>query len=127
MRKVALSLAISSIALFASSTTITATMSLMNQGLTEVQSGFMHNDREDVLKGIQIIKNANSIFKHVDIATFIPNNRKVQVTRNINTNLDKNLKLLEKDVKARKYADATKSYAKVMNNCLACHTIIRGW
>ncbi len=127
MKKVALSLAISSIALFASSTTITATMGLMNQGLTEVQSGFMHNDRESVLKGIKIIQNANSIFKDVDVATFIPNNRKVQVTKNINANLDKNLKTLKEDVKARRYADATKSYAKVMNNCLACHTIIRGW
>lgn len=127
MKKVALSLAISSITLFASSATITATMSLLNQGLTEVQSGFMHNDRENILKGIEIMKNANSIFKTVDVSTFIPNNRKIQVTRNINANLDKNLQLLKKDVKDKRYADATKSYAKVMNNCLDCHIIIRGW
>jgi cytidylate kinase len=127
MKKIALSLAISSMMLMANDTTITATMSLMNQGLTEVQSGFMYNNKENVMKGIKIMESANSIFKHVDVRTFIPNNNKVQVTKNINNNLEKNLEILKQDVKKRRYSDATKSYANVMNNCLACHTVIRGW
>lgn len=127
MKKTILAMLASSAFLMAGNTTITATMSLMSQGLNEVQSGFMHNNAEDVMSGLEVLENANSIFKKVDVSTFIQHNNKVQVTKNINTNLEKNLAQLRKDVEAKKYAAATKSYAEVMNNCLACHTIVRGW
>jgi len=41
--------------------------------------------------------------------------------------LTADLKALKKDVNAGKFNDATKKYGKVVNDCLSCHTIIRGW
>ncbi|MDX1809816.1 MAG: cytochrome C [Sulfurospirillaceae bacterium] len=127
MKKTVLALAISSVFALANNTTITATMSLMYQGLNEVQSGFMHNNEKNILQGIDLLENSNAIFKKVDVSVFIPHNNKIQVTKNINANLQHNLKELKSNIENKKYADATKSYANVMNNCLACHTIVRGW
>lgn len=127
MKKTLLALAVSSVVVMASDTTINATMSLMTQGMKQVQSGLLQGKKAEVVKGIDILEGANSIFKNVDVTTFIPNNKKVQVTKNINENLTSNLKALRKAVEAKNYTDATKLYGEAMSNCIACHTTVRGW
>jgi len=127
MKKGLLAIVLSGTILLAGDTTISATMNLMNQGLNQVQSGFVNNNKKDILEGISIIENANSIFSQVDVGKFIPNNRKTQVTKNIYNNLTKSLKKLKSNIENRKYSAATESYGKVLNTCLACHTIVRGW
>ncbi|MEA2073601.1 MAG: cytochrome C [Campylobacterota bacterium] len=127
MKKVILTVAFTAITAFASSTTINATMSLMEEGLVQVQKGFLYSSQDDIVRGVETIESANAIFTHVDVSTFIQNNSKVQVTKNINKNLSEHLKALKKDVKAKKYSDASEKYAKVVNDCVSCHTIIRGW
>ena len=127
MKKIILALAATSVLALADTATIDATMKLMKQGLEQAQSGFVYNDKKDLMRGIETLESSNSIFKNVDVSVFIPNNNKVQVTRNINKNLEKNLKALKKSVKDEKYSEATKHYAEVVNNCISCHTIIRGW
>jgi len=127
MKKVILALALTSVATFANDKTIDATMQLMKQGMEQVQKGFMYNSKSDIIQGIETIENSNAIFKNVDVTAFIPKNNKVRVTQNITHNLDSNLKSLKKDIKANKFADATADYGKVLNNCVACHTSVRGW
>jgi len=127
MKKVIAAMALTAITAFASETTITATMSLMEQGVSQVQKGFLYNSKSDLMQGIETIESANSIFSHVDVSTFIQNNSKVKVTKNINENLEKHLKELKVSVADKKYSDASKKYAKVLNDCVSCHTIIRGW
>ena len=127
MKKIVLGMLVSSVIAMADATTIDATMKLMNQGLQEVQSGFVYNNKDGIIRGVETIQSANSIFTHVDVASFIPNNSKVQVTKNINESLSKDLEALKKAVENKQYADATKKYAKVVNDCMACHTIVRGW
>lgn len=127
MKKVILALALTSAATFASDTTIDATMQLMKQGMEQVQQGFMYNSKEDIRKGIETLENSNAIFKNVDVSKFIANNNKIQATKNINKNLEVNLKALKDASKAGNYSDATKYYGKVTNDCVSCHTIIRGW
>ncbi len=127
MKKIILALALTSVATFANETTIDATMKLMDQGLNQVQRGFIYNSKSDIIRGVETIESANSIFTHVDVSTFIKNNSKIQVTKNINENLTEHLEALKKDVAADKYSDAGAKYAKVLNDCVSCHTIIRGW
>jgi cytochrome c556 len=107
--------------------TVNATMKLMEQGLSDVQKGFIYHDKEKLTRGIQTLQGANSIFSNVDVSVFIPNNAKIQVTKNINENLAKALDSLAKSVDDKKYAEATEDYVKVVNSCISCHTIIRGW
>lgn len=127
MKKVILALALTSAATFASDTTIDATMQLMKQGMEQVQQGFMYNSKEDIKKGIETLENSNAIFKNVDVAKFINKNNKIQATKNINENLEANLKAFKEAANAGKYSEATKFYGKVTNDCVSCHTIIRGW
>jgi len=127
MKKIILTLVFSAACTFANDTTIDATMQLMNKGMQQIQKGFLYNSKSDIVQGIETIENSNSIFKHVDVSTFIPKNKKITVTKNITTNLEKHLKLFKKAVKEQKFADATALYGKVTNDCLSCHSIIRGW
>ncbi|MBA3025463.1 MAG: cytochrome C [Sulfurimonas sp.] len=132
MKKIILALATLSVMALAnesavSNVTINATMKLMEQGLSDVQSGFIYHDKEKLTRGIQTLQGANSIFSSVDVSVFIPNNAKIQVTKNINANLAKDLESLQKSVADKKYAEATDDYSKVLNSCISCHTIIRGW
>jgi hypothetical protein len=127
MKKTLLALALTSVVAFSNETTIDATMKLMDQGLNQVQKGFIYNFKGDIMRGIETIESANSIFTHVDVSTFIKNNNKIQVTRNINENLKEHLKELKQDILDDKYSDAGAKYAKVLNDCVSCHTIIRGW
>ena len=127
MKKAILAVALMAASTFANDVTVSATMSLMEQGINQVQKGFLYNSKSDIKAGISTLESANSIFNHVDISTFIKHNNKVQVTKNINANLTADLKALKKDVNAGKFNDATKKYGKVVNDCLSCHTIIRGW
>ena len=127
MKKVILALVASSVLALASESTVNATMSLMTQGLNQIQNGFIYSNEKDVTQGIEILENANAIFHQVDVATFIPQSNKIQVTKNINKNLTADLKALKKAVAAKNYTDSTKEYGKVIANCVACHRIVRGW
>jgi hypothetical protein len=55
------------------------------------------------------------------------NNDKTQVVANITEKLKGNLKKLSKFIDDKKYSDASMQYGKVINDCVACHTIIRRW
>jgi hypothetical protein len=102
-------------------------MGLMNSGINQVQTGLMYNNTESILDGINTLENSNAIFKQVDVSTFIPNNHKVGTTQKINENLTQNLAALKKAVKAKNFKNISDSYSKVLNNCMACHQIVRGW
>ena len=127
MKKILIALAATSVLALANDATIDATMKLMEQGLKQIQSGFVYNNKEELNRGIETLESSNAIFKNVDVSVFIPQNNKIQVTKNINKNLAADLTKLKKSVANKNYSDATKHYSNVVNNCIACHTIIRGW
>ncbi|MBN2815395.1 MAG: cytochrome C [Campylobacterales bacterium] len=126
MKKTLVALLACSALSLANETTINATMQLMHQGMNQINTGFMLNSKEDIKQGLSTVENANEIFTHVDVAAFIKSN-KVTVAKNINENLTAELKSFRKAVDASQYTEATNEYAKVLNQCVACHTIIRGW
>jgi L-cystine uptake protein TcyP (sodium:dicarboxylate symporter family) len=126
MKKALLALAATSVLALANDTTIDATMGLMTQGIQEVQNGFINNDKKEISRGIEILHNANAIFEKVDVTTFIPNNKRGQVTKNISKNFSKDVKALKKSIEANDYNSAAKQYGQVISNCMACHKIVRG-
>ena len=126
MKKIILTLTASAIMAFAGDTTVTATMSLMEKGMNEIQKGFLYNDKTLIKEGIEIVRDANSIFSKVDVRSFL-NNDKTQVVANITDDLKGNLKKLSSLIGTKKYSDASRLYGKVVNDCVACHTIIRRW
>lgn len=126
MKKVILALVTCATLSLASEATVDATMKLMKHGMDQVQLGFMYNSKDDIKRGIETVESANAIFKRVDVADFMKNN-KVTVANNINKNMAKDFKQLKKAVADGKYTEATRQYGQVLSQCIACHTIIRGW
>lgn len=126
MKRILLALVTCSVLSIASEGTIDATMKLMQQGMDQIHMGFTHNSKADIIRGIETVENSNAIFVHVNVADFMKNN-KVAVAENINKNMTRDLKALKKSVNEGKYSDATQNYGKVLNDCISCHTIIRGW
>jgi len=126
MKKIVWILVVCSTMVFSSETTIDATMKLMKQGMDQIQMGFMYNSKDDIKRGIETVKNSDAIFQYVKVGDFM-NSNKVAVATNINKNMAKNLQALQKAVDNAKYSEATKQYGKVLDDCLSCHTIIRGW
>lgn len=127
MKKIIMALVLSSALGLANDTTINATMSLMTQGMNQIQAGFLYSNKADVKGGIIVLENANAIFSKVDVSTFIKNNNKTQVTKNVSSNLDIHLKELKKAIEKESYSDATKAYGEIIGSCIACHRIVRGW
>ena len=127
MKKIIFALVVSSILAQAADTTVKETMSLMTQGMNRIQTGILYTKKEDIVEGIKVLENANAIFTRVDVSKFIPNNGKVQVTKNISKHLTADLKVLKKAIKSGNYTDATNDYGRVLANCVACHKIVRGW
>jgi hypothetical protein len=127
MKKVILALAFSSATLLASETTVNATMQLMKKGMEDIQNGFLYSNNDMLRSGIETLENSNKTFQNVDVTEFIPNNNKVQVTRNINNSMSNNLDALNKAIASKNLTTATESYGKVMHNCVSCHAIVRGW
>lgn len=126
MKKIILALVTCSVLSMANNTTVDATMKLMQQGMTQIQNGFVFNSKQDIEQGILTVENSNAIFAHVNVADFVKTN-KIAVTQNINKNMTRDLAALKKAVSEAKYSEATKQYAKVLHECVACHTLIRGW
>ncbi|WP_294963886.1 cytochrome C [Sulfurimonas sp.] len=127
MKKMILALVASSVLALANETTVNATMSLMTQGMNQIQAGFLYSNKEDISSGIKVVENANAIFANVDVSTFIKHNNKIQVTHNINKNVTENIKALKKAIAVENYSDATREYGELTANCIACHKIVRGW
>jgi len=126
MKKSLLIVIASAIMAFAGDTTVNATMSLMEKGMNQIQKGFFYNDKNSIKEGIEIVESADSIFTKVDVKTFLKND-KTQVVANISHYLEKDLKKLSRLIKEKKYSDASVQYGKVLNNCVACHAVIRRW
>jgi len=95
--------------------------------MNQIQNGFLYSKKTDVKAGITVLENANAIFSEVDVSVFIKHNNKVQVTKNISSNLSEHLKSLKVAIEKESYTDATKAYGEIIADCISCHRIVRGW
>lgn len=128
MKKLILTLsALATLASADSTKTINETMASMEQGMNTIQKGFFYNQKATILEGIETVTNANSIFSKVDSQSFTKGSKATQVISNIHKNVADDLKVFKKLINENKFADASKQYGKVVNNCVACHTVIRKW
>jgi len=108
--------------------TVNATMALMKQGMNLVEDGFFYNDKAQIMKGIDIVENANNIFSTIDVRSFInQKNVSVQVVNNLTGHIGDELKVMKKSIASGEYSEASKEYSKILNNCISCHIVIRKW
>ncbi len=128
MKKVLLTLsALATLAMADNKATINDTMAAMEKGMNTIQKGFLYNQKATILEGTETVITANSIFSKVDTQSFTNGSKATQVISNIHKNIATDLKVFKNLINENKFADASKQYGKVMNDCVACHTVIRKW
>ena len=128
MKKILLTLSAFAVIASADTTkTINETMASMEDGMNTIQKGFFYNQKATILEGTQKVINANAVFEKVDVTSFTKGSKAVQVISNIHKNINNDLKAFKKAVDANNFSDAATMYGKVVNDCVACHTVIRKW
>lgn len=110
--------------------TLAVNMSQMENGLSNIQKGFLYNAPALIKGGVSDVQKANALFHNMDVTKkYLPKDK--QHMNNIAFNASKRidgasadlLKALDK----KEYSKAHQSYSEIVNACTACHAVVRGW
>ncbi len=99
-------------------------MQVMETAMAQIQKGILSNDDKMVVEGVDNLKKSTA---NVEVAPkwkmdYSPSYAKQQ-TENILTYADKIKSSIGED---RKHS-ASKSYTKILNECISCHNKLRRW
>ena len=130
MRKILVGLSLFAALGLQASDDIQVTMKDMRDGLTEVQDGFLFNNKDGILSGIAKITKANEIFHDADsAASFLPKDKKKfsKIAYISTKNLNLYLSSMKDYVEEGSIVNASDAYSGVVRSCTHCHAITRGW
>jgi hypothetical protein len=104
-------------------------MQIMEQGLQQMQKGFLYNNLQDIQKGAELLKKHTAkIEPPVDEKT---NAFKKSYAYDLTKREAKKIIKLAEDAvakyKERRTKQAMNSFAKILKQCMTCHTRIRKW
>ena len=109
---------------------VQVTMKDMRDGLVQVQDGFLYNNKENILSGIDKITKANKIFHDEKSASScLPVDKKKysQIAYISTKNLNLYLSKMKSYVEDGSIVNASDAYSGVIHSCTHCHAITRGW
>jgi len=105
-------------------------MAAMQNGMTQVQQGFLNNDVKSIREGIKLIKEGNAKFSDKKvIKQYLPADKKhmINVAENQARRIALDATVLELNLDDKAYVNASNAYADIMNACSRCHAIVRSW
>ncbi|WP_421715938.1 hypothetical protein [Arcobacter arenosus] len=105
-------------------------MSVMTEGMTQIQQGFLNNNLELIKSGAQLVKEGNSMFSDKKvISAYLPEEKKhmVNVAENAAKRIDLDVSVLELNLEGKAYINAANAYSDILNACARCHSIVRSW
>ena len=99
-------------------------MQAMEAAMAQIQKGILSNDDKMVVEGVDNLKKATA---NVEVAPkwkmdYSPSYAKQQ-TENILTYADK----IKSSIGENRKHSASKSYTKILNECISCHNKLRRW
>ncbi|MCD6211832.1 MAG: hypothetical protein J7J02_02510, partial [Sulfurovum sp.] len=97
---------------------------VMETAMAQIQKGILSNDDKMVVEGVDNLKKATA---NVEVAPkwkmdYSPSYAKQQ-TENILTYADK----IKSSIGENRKHSASKSYTKILNECISCHNKLRRW
>lgn len=105
-------------------------MSKMENGLNNVQKGFLYNTPALIKEGVKEIHNANALF-HDSEATkkYLPKEKQhmSNIAFNASKRIDKASSEMIAALDKKQFSKASQSYSEIVNACTACHAVVRGW
>jgi cytochrome c553 len=112
------------------SDTLTVKMADSENGLTNIQKGFLYNSMPMVRNGIKEVRKANDIFTNVDeTKKYLPKEK--QHMKNVAYNAAKRINdaadEMEIHLAHNEMGKAQEAYSRIVTACSACHAVVRGW
>ncbi|MGD9970789.1 MAG: hypothetical protein AB7S65_10065 [Sulfuricurvum sp.] len=112
------------------SDTLAVNMSQMENGLNNIQKGFLYNTPVLIKAGVTEIQKADALFHDAEQTKgYLPKDKQhmsnvaFNAAKRIDTASTELLKALDK----KEYSKAHQSYSEIVNACTACHAVVRGW
>lgn len=105
-------------------------MSIMQDGMTQIQQGFLNNNEKSIRDGVELVQKGNALFSDVKvIKTYLPENKKhmINVAENQAKRISLDATVLTLNLDEKAYVNASNAYADIMNACSRCHAIVRSW
>lgn len=109
---------------------ISEVMAKMENGLNQIQKGFLYNNIELIKSGVDEIEKENMIYHdQKNILPMLPKNKLQMKNAAILTSnrIDNSAKEIKEYIKHKKIRNAYDAYSSMLNACTDCHTIVRGW
>jgi predicted CopG family antitoxin len=105
-------------------------MSIMQDGIKQIQYGFINHDESLVREGLVLIKKGNDMFSDKKIIKkYLPNNKEhtVNTAMIASKRIYLDINIIEGNLDEKAYTKAAKGYGDMLNACASCHGIIRSW
>ncbi len=110
--------------------TLSINMSQMENGLNNVQKGFLYNNPVLIKEGVAEIHSANALFHNIEeTKKYLPKDKKhmSNIAFNASKRIDSASADLLKSLEKKQFSKAHQSYSEIINACGSCHAVVRGW
>ena len=110
--------------------TMILNMSQMENGLSNIQKGFLYNAPNLIQGGVSEIQKANALLHNVEASKkYLPKDKQhmSNIAFNASKRIDSASTDLLKALNKKEYSKAHQSYSDIVNACTACHAVVRGW
>jgi len=110
--------------------TLATNMSQMENGLSNIQKGFLYNAPAMIKNGVGEIHKANALFHDMDATKkYLPKDKQHMnnIAFNASKRIDSASAELLNNLEKKQFSKAHAAYSEIMNACTACHAVVRGW
>ncbi len=109
----------------AQSDSVYANMGLLEQGLTNIQKGFLYNSDAMIQSGVQNLVEAEDAISAKDRYDMAKAGMSEAAITNITDSMRDHIKELDAAVEKGQMGEAASAYSNVVKDCVTCHIAIR--
>lgn len=109
---------------------VKSSMAIMEQGMSQIQKGFLNNNTALILEGVKLVKKGNLMFSNKElIKKHLPADKKhlTNIAESQSKRISLDVTVLELNLENKSYIDAANAYSDMLNACSRCHSIVRSW
>ena len=103
----------------------------MEQGMNQIQIGFIHHNKNSIKNGIRLVDDGMKLYTgdKGDYTKYLPEGKKhlANVAKNSAKNVIAALNVVDVNIDNGNIKRAAQAYGNAMNACAKCHSIVRSW
>ncbi|MEA1918700.1 MAG: hypothetical protein U9N52_02580 [Campylobacterota bacterium] len=116
-------------ALFATDT-LAINMAKSENGLNNIQKGFLYNSMPLVRNGVKEVREANKMFHNTEeTQKYLPKDKQhmKNIAFNAATRINSAADEMEIYLAEKEMGKAQQAYSHIISACSSCHAVVRGW